>query len=402
MIFKLQGSYQHYAWGGSDFIPCWQQLAMQTPHKPYAEYWLGAHPSSPSLITAGQDSLALDQLLAAHPELLGTKSREQFGDELPFLLKILDVKQPLSIQLHPTKAQAEQGFERENQAGIALDAPNRTYKDRNHKPEMMIALSDFWLLHGFQPIEQIKVNLSCHPSLQLLKILLENQGLEALYKQIMLAEQAKLAEWLLPIIHARKSDFNAGKIALHEPDYWLLYAMQAMDIHEEKLDAGLLCFYLFNIVNVKKGEGIYQGAGLPHAYLRGQCIELMAASDNVIRGGLTPKYIDIPALLQTVDYCEIVPQLIAPAPQITGQCYLYPTPAAKDFALQHLAFGASEAYSQAIKNAAILLVMEGIIEASEQDNIYRLKQGEALFIGANSTLNLTVQQAGYAVLATLP
>lgn len=399
-MFKLTGSYQHYAWGGEDFIPDWQHLT-EREAKPYAEYWLGAHPSSPSYLNINGEHLALDQALVRYPELLSPKSREQFGSTLPFLLKILDVKQPLSIQLHPTKAQAELGFELENRAGIDLNAPNRTYKDRNHKPEMMIALSDFWLLHGFKPITQIKASLAYYPSLQPLHEILENQGLKALYQQIMQATPAELADWLLPIIHTRQADFFSEKIAMSEPDYWLLYTMQAMDIREEKLDAGLLCFYLFNIVNVKKGEGIYQGAGLPHAYLRGQCIELMAASDNVIRGGLTPKYIDIPALLNTVDYQEIVPQLIAAMPKQTTEYHCYPTPKAEDFALTHINM-TSNMYNLHIKEASILLVMQGTLSLHIGEKVCRLIQGEAVFIGADTSLSLQGEQAGEAVLASLP
>lgn len=398
MIFKLQGTFQHYDWGGEEFIPQWLNL-QPVSIKPYAEYWLGAHRSSPSCIEFKGQVVPLDMLLAKEPDLLGQISREQFGTELPFLLKILDVKQPLSIQLHPTKAQAEAGFEQENQAGIPLDASHRTYKDRNHKPEMMIALSDFWLLHGFCPIAKIKENFSLYPSLQPLYTILEQQGIEPLYQQIMQADQASLAAWLIPIIQAKQIDFLAGQIAMSEPDYWLFSAMQAMNIPQDKLDAGLLCFYLFNIVKVKKGEGIYQGAGLPHAYLQGQCIELMAASDNVIRGGLTSKYIDIPALLQTADYREIVPQLIQPA---TEASYLYPTAEANDFALWRISFNAFDEQYFDFESAAILLVMQGCICIEFNGEKLTLAQGEAIFIGAECAFELVAEQEGYAVIASLP
>lgn len=402
MIFKLQGTYQHYAWGGDKFIPHWQNFAI-ADNKPYAEYWLGAHRTSPSLVEFNKNVLPLDQLLDKEPELLGHKSFEKFGAELPYLLKILDVKLPLSIQLHPTKQQAEIGFEQENQLGIALNAPNRTYKDSNHKPEMMIALSDFWLLHGFKTKEKIIVNLARYPSLQPLAEIVENQGIEPLYQHIMQASQSELEKWLLPIIQLRQADFGAEKIAMSDPDYWLLYTMQAMEIPKEKLDAGLLCFYLFNIVQVKKGEGIYQGAGLPHAYLRGQCIELMAASDNVIRGGLTPKYIDIPALLSTVDYQEVIPQLISQA-KICEQSplYAYPTPKARDFALQHFTIYAFEESRLNVENATILLIMEGALHLKLNSDYLSLKQGESAFISAGSLVEIIGDESGYAVIASIP
>ncbi len=402
MIFKLVGQYQHYDWGGESFIPNWLKLK-QREDKPYAEYWLGAHRSAPSMIEFEGQWLPLDRVIDKAPKLLGEKSRTQFGDELPFLLKILDVKLPLSIQLHPTKKEAEYGFERENEEGIPLNAPNRTYKDRNHKPEMMIALSDFWLLHGFKSEEAIKESLQKHPSLSGLAKAVEAQSLPAVYAQIMQADQAQLAEWLLPIINEKRKAYQQDKLKLDDPDYWLLFTLDAMNIALDKLDAGLLCFYLFNIVNVKKGEGIYQGAGLPHAYLRGQNIELMAASDNVIRGGLTPKYVDIPALLHTIDYRAINPKIISEAEEHDeSPIHHYPTPEAQDFAMQHLSFKPFDEETFYADSASILLVMSGSLYIDLGEDSIHLQQGESVFIAAESQVDLIGETDGYAVIATLP
>lgn len=400
MIFKLTGTHQHYDWGGTSFIPNWLKLK-QTEDKPYAEYWLGAHRSAPSLIEFEGQWLPLDRVIDKAPKLLGEESRAKFGDELPYLLKILDVKQPLSIQLHPTKAEAELGFERENQLGIALNAPNRTYKDRNHKPEMMIALSDFWLLHGFRPLAEIKSVLAERPSLQGLAQRIDTVGLPQVYREIMQAAQAQLEKWLLPIISEKQLEYQQDKLKWDNPDYWVLYSMEAMGISSEKLDAGLLCFYLFNIVNLKKGEGIYQGAGLPHAYLRGQNIELMAASDNVIRGGLTPKFVDIPALLNTIEYREVVPKII-PAYQGEEALYLYPTPEAKDFAMQRLSFNPFDEEAFITTSASILLVMAGSLYIDLGEDSIHLSQGEAVFISADTQVDTIGESDGYAVIATLP
>ena len=400
MIFKLTGTHQHYDWGGANFIPNWLKLK-QTEDKPYAEYWLGAHRSAPSLIEFEGQWLPLDRVIDKAPKLLGEESRAKFGDELPYLLKILDVKQPLSIQLHPTKAEAELGFERENQLGIALNAPNRTYKDRNHKPEMMIALSDFWLLHGFRPLAEMKSVLAERPSLQGLAQRIDTVGLPQVYREIMQATQAQLEKWLLPIISEKQLEYQQDKLKWDNPDYWVLYSMEAMGISSEKLDAGLLCFYLFNIVNLKKGEGIYQGAGLPHAYLRGQNIELMAASDNVIRGGLTPKFVDIPALLNTIEYREVVPKII-PAYQGEEALYLYPTPEAKDFAMQRLSFNPFDEEAFITTSASILLVMAGSLYIDLGEDSIHLSQGEAVFISADIQVDTIGESDGYAVIATLP
>lgn len=400
MIFKLTGTHQHYDWGGANFIPNWLKLK-QTEDKPYAEYWLGAHRSAPSLIEFEGQWLPLDRVIDKAPKLLGEESRAKFGDELPYLLKILDVKQPLSIQLHPTKVEAELGFERENQLGIALNAPNRTYKDRNHKPEMMIALSDFWLLHGFRPLAEMKSVLAERPSLQGLAQRIDTVGLPQVYREIMQATQAQLEKWLLPIISEKQLEYQQDKLKWDNPDYWVLYSMEAMGISSEKLDAGLLCFYLFNIVNLKKGEGIYQGAGLPHAYLRGQNIELMAASDNVIRGGLTPKFVDIPALLNTIEYREVVPKII-PAYQGEEALYLYPTPEAKDFAMQRLSFNPFDEEAFITTSASILLVMAGSLYIDLGEDSIHLSQGEAVFISADTQVDTIGESDGYAVIATLP
>ena len=400
MIFKLTGTHQHYDWGGANFIPNWLKLK-QTEDKPYAEYWLGAHRSAPSLIEFEGQWLPLDRVIDKAPKLLGEESRAKFGDELPYLLKILDVKQPLSIQLHPTKVEAELGFERENQLGIALNAPNRTYKDRNHKPEMMIALSDFWLLHGFRPLAEMKSVLAERPSLQGLAQRIDTVGLPQVYREIMQATQAQLEKWLLPIISEKQLEYQQDKLKWDSPDYWVLYSMEAMGISSEKLDAGLLCFYLFNIVNLKKGEGIYQGAGLPHAYLRGQNIELMAASDNVIRGGLTPKFVDIPALLNTIEYREVVPKIIS-AYQGEEALYLYPTPEAKDFAMQRLSFNPFDEEAFITTSASILLVMAGSLYIDLGEDSIHLSQGEAVFISADTQVDTIGESDGYAVIATLP
>lgn len=403
MIFKLTGKVQHYDWGGSSFIPSWLKLE-NVEDKPYAEYWLGAHRSAPSMIEFEGKWVALDRVIDKAPRLLGEKSREQFGDELPYLLKILDVKLPLSIQLHPTKKEAEYGFKQENAKGVPLDAPHRIYKDRNHKPEMMIALSDFWLLHGFQSVDESCRKLAKHPSLTSLVKQLEEKGLPTVYAQIMQAKQEQLAEWLLPVIDALQDDYQQGKLKLDNPDYWLMYTIDAMQISLEKLDAGLLSFYLFNIVNLRKGEGIYQGAGLPHAYLRGQNIELMAASDNVIRGGLTPKHVDIPALLKTIDYREITPKIIPEyqPEQCDDVLHIYPTPDAQDFVLQRFEFKPFDEESFTANSASILLVMSGSLYIDLGNTSIHLEQSEAAFIAAESKMDIIGETDGYAVIATLP
>ncbi|WP_386695109.1 mannose-6-phosphate isomerase, class I [Lonepinella sp. MS14435] len=394
-LYKLTGTLQQYAWGGESYIPHLIGFTAQQ-NQPYAEWWLGAHSSSPSMIEIEAREIPLNQFLKQNPTVLGEQSRAMFGDELPYLLKILDVKQPLSIQLHPTKQQAEIGFAAENARGVDLKDPTRTYKDNNHKPEMMIALSDFWLLHGFKPKTAILHTLRERQSLSALADQLEKQDLHSFYATIMQADQTQLANWLLPIL----TQNQLTNLTPENPDYWVLYSQQEMAISLDKLDAGLMCFYLFNIVQVKQGEGIFQDAGIPHAYLRGQNIELMACSDNVIRGGLTPKHVDIEELLKVIDCREVMPELIPAAPQVNG-LFTYTTPA-KDFALANIRYDNTSKINGTAKNAIILLVMQGRLKISEKTTALELKQGESAFICADTDYQIDGVENGYAVLAKLP
>ena len=396
-IYQLKGCIQPYVWGGKHYIA--NLLNVTNTQEPYAEYWLGTHTSASSQLLIANGEISLLDFLHKNPIALGTQSRQLFGDNLPYLLKILDVANPLSIQLHPTKKQAEIGFAQENAAGIPLNDPKRTYKDDNHKPEMMIALSDFWLLHGFKTKAKILDTLRQRPSLADLATKLASQNLADFYADIMLSTQEQLAQWLLPIIDDQQEAYEQNQLAMQDPDYWVLYTLHAMQISRDKLDAGLMSFYLFNIVNLQVGEGIFQAAGVPHAYLRGQNIELMACSDNVIRGGLTPKHVDIEQLLKIIDCSEIVPQIIAPAPK--NQVYTYPTPIA-DFALSNMPYAKNTEISDRTLNGTILLVMAGEITLEAAQQKLTLKQGQAAFIEADTDYRVYGMQEGYAVLAGLP
>ncbi|UAX43079.1 mannose-6-phosphate isomerase, class I [Pasteurella canis] len=398
-IYELTGQIQHYAWGGKEYIP---QLLNITAKKEqhYAEWWLGAHVSAPSMISVSSTLQPLTEFLAQKPTALGQRSRNKFGMDLPYLLKILDVAKPLSIQLHPTKQQAEQGFIQENVKGINLADPKRTYKDNNHKPEMMIALSDFWLLHGFKSKTQILETLKARPSLNELVAKLELQDLHRFYADIMQADQVQLARWLLPIVEENRAKYQANQLELRNPDYWLLYTMDAMEISAEKLDAGLVCFYLFNIVHLREGEGIFQDAGIPHAYLRGQNIELMACSDNVIRGGLTPKHVDIPALLSVIDCREVEPNIIPIAPE-EARIFTYATPA-QDFALTNVRYKQGEVHQCQSNSAEILLVMQGSLKILQNSTALYVKKGESVFIESDEEYQIEGIDTGYCVIAHLP
>ncbi len=273
-IFKVKGKIQNYAWGGFEYIPNLLDTE-NTLALPCAEYWLGTHPQAPMKAqdTPPNDSGVLN------------------GEPLPYLFKILDVKQMLSIQVHPTQAQAQEGFERENNLGIALEAKNRNYKDNSDKPELMVALSPFWLLHGFAEEALITQRLQSQAFFLPLLRELKTQGLQAAFKLSLNHNNPAITE----ILSALKTHFQNTPTPQdkHSTDFW---AYRWVNTHPDSLN-GLLSVYFMNVIELKTGDGVYQPPGLLHAYLEGQNVEVMANSDNVLRAGLTPKHIDVDELL---------------------------------------------------------------------------------------------------------
>ncbi len=282
-VFRLAGKIQHYAWGGSSFLPRLLSIPNQEG-RPFAEYWMGAHDKAPSELLGvvpavgssggssgagkeqGNGTVKLNEYIRAFPrELLGAEIAERFGS-LPYLLKILDVKDMLSIQVHPSKSYAEKAFLAENKHGIPLDAPDRNYKDDNHKPELMVALSDFWLLHGFKPAALLKLILGRTPELRFLEPVFSGEGYAGLYRTVMEMEPLKVNGVLGPLLDRILPDYREGRLSKDREDFWA--ARAALTFNETgRIDRGIFSVYLFNLVNLRPGEAIFQDAGLPHAYL---------------------------------------------------------------------------------------------------------------------------------------
>lgn len=403
MIYKLQGTLQPYDWGGYEFIP--KLLGRAPGEKPAAELWFGDHPAAPSLIEVDGQQLPLNEWLPAQTEaVLSPAARERFGARLPFLLKILDVRKPLSIQVHPDKAQAEEGFAREEAAQIPKNL--RNYVDDNHKPESMIALSHFWLLHGFAPLATIEERLQVRPSLApLLAMLhkneLEENRLEEAYRWALHAAPEALRQMLAPLLKEDPDPCGPVDAArASDPDYWLNRTVGALNLQPEALDPGLLCFYLFNIVALKPGEGIFQAARLPHAYLYGQNVELMAASNNVLRAGLTSKHVDKEELLRVVECTPLTPAII-PAPP-DGNLYNYPAPVA-DYRLESLTLATNASSTRSSPEVTVLLNLSGRLELGAGATHLILKPGEAALISAGTPVQLRADsEAVRLVLASLP
>ncbi len=388
-FFKLKGVVQHYAWGGTTFIPALVGISNEA-QKPCAEYWMGAHASAPSTLLFNGEIIGLNKLTELYPqEVLTSAVFNRFG-ELPYLFKVLDVREMLSIQVHPTKEEAEKGFDRENEAGIPLHAPNRNYKDRNHKPEVMVALSEFWLLHGFKSKLAIEQTLENIPEFNIFSTLFKKEGIRSLYQLVMEMDQAAVNTILSSVVKREIRKKQDGEITKEDPDWWAAKAYEEAGIKGD-MDRGIFSIYLFNIVRVQPGEAIFQKAGVPHAYLEGQNIELMANSDNVLRGGLTPKHVDVPELMKHTLFEEVIPEIMTGNVAREGEI-IYPCPV-PDFGISKIELVPGGTYSAIANSPEIIIVTEG---GALVNNTMVLKRGEVVAMLPGFEYN--IQASGNAVL----
>lgn len=300
---RVRGRVQHYAWGSTDAIP--ELIGQANPeHEPFAELWLGAHPDLPAYATIGSGEIALNRLTgAAGPVLLGERAFEQFDGVFPFLMKILSAATPLSIQAHPNTHQAESGFARENHAGLDLDDPQRTYTDDKHKPELISALEDFYALRGFRPLDELGRTVHDMPELSDLVPdgVLTHDGMVGLYVELMQLPQREVNRRLLPLMQRLRTANENRKFGKADPEYWAIRADDEFSRDDDK-DRGLFSVFLLNLVHLRSGQGMYLPAGEPHSYLEGTGVEIMANSNNVLRGGLTPKRVDVEELLSVLTF----------------------------------------------------------------------------------------------------
>lgn len=371
-IGQLEGTVKHYDWGGTSFIPSLLD-SNNEENKPFAEYWLGVHPQADCKVVMhdGSRRLLRDFFSTASPAGLGDYVARRFGT-MPYLLKVLDVKDMLSIQVHPSKADAVKDFAAENVKGVPLHSPQRNYKDDNHKPELMVAMGDFWLLHGFKPEKQIKEILKNVPELQSLLPIFEQSGYKGLYKYVMELPQQEVNKQLQPLLDRIIPLYKEGNLKRSEEDYWAAKGSLTFS-QPGKTDRGIFSVYLFNLVELHRGEAIFQDAGVPHAYLEGQNVEIMASSDNVLRGGLTNKHIDVNELLKHV-LCEpTVPNTLKGEKQ--GNELIYKTPA-PDFQLSSFILHNGNNVSFVPQTAEILLLIEGQAAITNKGNKVIVKKGQ--------------------------
>jgi mannose-6-phosphate isomerase class I len=393
---------QHYDWGGQTFLP--GLLGRGNPaERPFAELWLGAHPRAPAAAIVDGSPVGLDALIAAAPEaVLGEADTRRFGGRLPYLFKVLDARTMLSLQAHPSLAQARAGFARENEAGIPLEAPTRTYRDDNHKPEVQAALTDFWMLHGFRPLEDIAAAFEQTAELSHLspafRTLVRRAGgdpgarralLRDLYRSLMSLPQSEVDRMLDPLA-ARLERETPGDRDRH--DFWAQRAASAFPLPGGHRDRGIAAIYLLNLVHLRPGQGTFQPAGTLHAYLEGTTVELMANSDNVLRGGLTPKHIDAPGLLDTLAFTSGPPELIE-GRTVSGTERVYDAPVG-EFLLSRIQPSAGKPHAETGEHGAdCLVVIEGAARVVSIDGTLALPRGSAILAPAGIAYALETVEA---------
>lgn len=369
---KLINSVQNYAWGSKTALTELYGIA-NPQQQPMAELWMGAHPKSSSqVVDANGQTVSLRDVIEKYKStLLGDAVAERFG-ELPFLFKVLCAAQPLSIQVHPNKRNSETGFARENAAGIPLDAAERNYKDPNHKPELVFALTPFLAMNAFREFSEIVSLLQpvagAHTAIA---HFLENPNAERLSELFagLLNMQGEEKSRALAILKAALENQQG------EP--WQTIRLIA-EFYPD--DSGLFSPLLLNVVKLNPGEAMFLFAETPHAYLQGVALEVMANSDNVLRAGLTPKYIDIPELVANVRFDAKPANQLLTTPEKNGAELDFPIPV-DDFAFSLHDLSAQET-PVAQQSAAILFCVEGEAVLSKGEQRLVLKPGESAFISA--------------------
>ncbi len=387
-LVSLQGDVKPYDWGGTAYIP--SLLQVENPNQqPFAEYWLGGHPQAKCLLGLSQEEPVLlkDYIAPMAKELLGEPVFNHFGT-LPYLLKVLDVKDMLSIQVHPSKEQAAIDFEAENNRGVPLNAPDRNYKDANHKPELMVAMSEFYLLHGFKPKENLLATLNRVAELNIFVPVFEKEGYKGLYKMAMELPQEKVNEVLQPLINRIVPLYQQNALTRDQEDFWAARAALTF-VRPDGIDRGVFSIYFFNVLHLNKGDAIFQDAGVPHAYLEGYNVEIMASSDNVLRGGLTTKHIDTAELLKHTKCEPTVAKIIKP--QAGEKVQVYKTPA-KDFELSSYDLKKDEETLIHVTTTEIFLLMAGAVTLNCGANHLVLQPGKiaaVAFSGAAVSVKAT-------------
>ncbi|WP_159847298.1 mannose-6-phosphate isomerase, class I [Nocardia sp. CY41] len=384
-MHELVGALRSYAWGSRTALAQLCGRAVPSAH-PEAELWFGAHPADPAHVRVGDGTTSLLDLIAGAPDRELGFAADRFGGKLPFLLKVLAAEEPLSLQAHPSTEQARAGFDRENRTKVPLDSPLRNYRDDNHKPELVVALERFEALAGFRDPDRTVALLRAlsvdglRSYCELLAAQPDSAGLRTLFTTWITLPQHVLAT-LLPDVLDGCVRYLSGKGARE----FTAEARTTLELAEAYPgDAGVLAALLLNRVTLEPGQGLFLAAGNLHAYLRGVGVEIMANSDNVLRGGLTPKHVDVPELLRVLDFEPIGLPVVLPEPAGDGSVR-YRTPA-PEFALRRfdLVAGAARVPLTAA-GPGIVLCTAGKVRLFQDGSSLELTRGGAAWISATDT-----------------
>jgi mannose-6-phosphate isomerase len=385
-IYRLENPVQRYAWGSVDGIS--DTLGIPNPGgAPLAEIWMGAHPSAPSTAIVGGAKIGLDELIRRGPlDALGRNVVDKLGSSLPFLFKVLSAGTPLSIQAHPSKRKAQLGFERENHGGIPVDASERNYRDPNHKPEMALALTRFECICGFRPVAEIIENVRLvapgefERSLERLERDPSRVELSVFFYGLMSADDRAHARFLAAATKGIAAALDSGKAPAGREDAfrWVLRITELFP-----RDVGAILPLILNHIVLEPGQAAFIAPGELHAHLTGTCLEIMANSDNVIRGALTKKFVDLPELVSVLSFnpervMPVLPAIIAPCEEA------YPI-FVPDFEISKISVRSGDRYRRSSRGPEILLCTSGEAELHCPDEpTLRLGRGEAAFVAANA------------------
>lgn len=374
-VVALDNPTQPYAWGSRTAIAEF----LGRPNSsggPEAELWIGAHPRAPSRVLGMGPEQTLGAVIQGAPEtMLGAIVSRRFSGELPFLLKVIAAAQPLSIQCHPNREQARAGFERENRAGVPLAAFERNYRDPNHKPELVVALTPFVALKGFRPFAEILEEL-------------RPLGLPEVEQELGAFENAPGAETLKLLFAALLSlDPESRTRAMERAMTAATHrngsaaARLAIRLHDKHPgDVGSLSPFFLNLIELGPEEGLFLNAGELHAHIGGTAIEIMATSDNVLRGGLTAKHIDVPELLKVATFAPTVPRILRPEPADTPE-RVYETEA-DEFEMAFIDVAEAGYASRSDRGPELLLGIEGAATIVADGQSLSVGRGRSVFVPA--------------------
>ncbi len=366
----MRNGVKNYAWGSRTALNT--QFGVPNPdEQPQAEIWMGAHPAGCSEIEVGANTVSLQDAIAKSPDtVLGERTVEKFAG-LPFLLKILSAESALSLQVHPDKRQAEEGYARQgNRAG-------EDYHDANHKPELVYAITPFMAMNGFRPCQEIVNHFLRLSSPELMPALAEfqhhlnNDGLKHFFVSLM---QLSLQEKNNVLCQLDESLHAGGFVHLQE----FLIRLQK----DYPGDIGILAPLLLHCITLEPGEAMFLRAGTLHAYVYGTAVEVMACSDNVLRAGLTPKKINLPELVNCTVFSETQEHALKLVPDIAGNERHYPVPV-EDFRFSVM--GNCQQKLIEVDSAQILLVLEGLTTLRDtRGEEMTLRVGQSVFIPAQT------------------